>query len=87
MGDEQFWQTIIASTLPNLGVGVIFLYLYLQERKWSRERDAQVQEMYVEAVRVKTVITTALDNNTKAIEMMTNKVERILERNQDAIRD
>jgi hypothetical protein len=29
------WMEIIASIAPNLGIGIIFLYLYVQERKAS----------------------------------------------------
>jgi hypothetical protein len=37
------WMEIIASIAPNLGIGIIFLYLYVQERKASREANERRQ--------------------------------------------
>ena len=86
MGTEQFWQAVIG-VLPNLGVGIIFVYLYMQERKYGRERDKENAKERADAIKAQVKITVALDNNTRAIEAMTEKVERILEHNSNAIHD
>jgi len=76
LGTEQFWQAVIGNVLPNLGVGIIFVYLYVQERKWSRERDGQIQKLYADAIKAQLGFISAIDNNTRAIEAMTSRVEK-----------
>lgn len=75
MNEAEFLNTLL-STLPNIGVGIIFLYLYLAERKRSASMTMRIIKMHEESVIASKEIRFALENNTKAVEALTQKVDK-----------
>lgn len=75
MTEADLLNTLLTA-LPNIGVGIIFLYLYLAERKRSAECTKQLIQMQRECMAASNEVKTALDNNTRAIEALTQKVDK-----------
>ena len=75
MTEAEFLNALL-TTLPNLGVGIIFLYLYLTERKRNTAMTEQIIAMYKESITAGKEIRFALENNTKAVEALTQKVDK-----------
>ena len=75
MTEAEFLNALL-TTLPNLGVGIIFLYLYFTERKRSAMLAEQIIEMYKSSIVASKEIQFALENNTKAIEVLTQRVDK-----------
>ena len=73
-GDEVL--RALLSALPELGMGLIFLYLYLTERKRNITMSGQIIEMYKESIAASKETRFALENNTKAVEALTQKVDK-----------
>lgn len=75
MNESEVLKTLLAG-LPELGMGLIFLYLYLTERKRNTTMTQQIIEMYKESIVASKEIKFALENNTKAVEALTQKVDK-----------
>lgn len=75
MTEADFLNALL-TTLPNLGVGLIFLYLYIVERKRNTAMTEQIIQMYKESIVASKEIRFALENNTKAVEALTQKVDK-----------
>jgi len=75
MSEAEFFKALL-TTLPNLGVGFIFLYLYFGERKRNTTMTEQIIKMYRESIAASKEIRFALENNTKAVEALTQKVDK-----------
>lgn len=75
MDESEVLKTFL-SALPELGVGLIFLYLYLTERKRNTTMTEQIIRMYKESIAASKEIRFALENNTKAVEALTKKVDK-----------
>lgn len=75
MNEAEFINALL-TTLPNLGIGIIFLYLYLAERKRSASMTERIIELHKESVVASKDIKFALENNTKAVEALTQKVDK-----------
>lgn len=75
MTETEFLSTLLTA-LPNLGIGIIFLYLYLAERKRSAKCTEQLIQMQRECMAASNEVKNALDNNTRAIEALTTKVDK-----------
>ena len=75
MTEAEFFKALL-TTLPNLGVGFIFLYLYFAERKRNTAMTEQIMGMYKESIAASKEIRFALENNTKAVEALTQKVDK-----------
>lgn len=75
MTEVDLLNTLLTA-LPNIGVGIIFLYLYLAERKRSAKCTEQLIQMQRECMAASNEVKNALDNNTRAIEALTKKVDK-----------
>lgn len=75
MTEAEFLNALL-TTLPNLGIGIIFLYLYLSERRRNTTMTEQIIQMYKESITASKEIRFALDNNTEAVKALTQKVDK-----------
>jgi hypothetical protein len=71
--------------LPNLGVAIIFLYLYIQERKRSSEMTKELISAYKAGVEVQVGVKAALEETAKAIERNTDTMRVFMDRAVPAI--
>lgn len=76
MTEADFLNTLFTA-LPNIGIGIIFLYLYLAERKRSTAMTERIIKMYGESIVASKDIKFALENNTEAIKMLTARVDKL----------
>ncbi len=75
MNEGEVLKAFLAA-LPELGMGLIFLYLYLSERKRNTTMTEQIIGMYKESITASKETRFALENNTKAVEALTEKVDK-----------
>ncbi len=76
MTEAEFVNALL-TTLPNLGIGIIFLYLYLAERRRSANMTERIIEMHTESVVASKDMKFALDNNTEAIKTLITRVDKL----------
>lgn len=76
MTEAEFINALL-TTLPNLGIGVIFLYLYLAERKRSANMTERIITMHQESIIASKDIKFALENNTEAIKTLISRVDKL----------
>ena len=76
MNEAEFFNALF-TMLPNLGVGLIFLYLYFTERKRTSAMTERILAMYGESIAVAKDITFALDNNTEVIKTLVSRVDNL----------
>lgn len=71
---------IFLEAIPSLGIGIIFLYLYLQERKRSAEMTKELIAAYKAGVEAQVGVKAALEDNAKAIERNTDTMRVFMDR-------
>lgn len=76
MTEAEFFKALL-TTLPNLGVGFIFLYLYFTERKHNTSMTERIIGMYAESIVASKDITFALENNTQVIKTLVDQVNKL----------
>lgn len=71
---------IILEALPSVGIGAIFLYLFIRERKINSEMTQELIAAYQAGVEAQVGVKGALDNVTKALDRNTDTIARFMER-------
>jgi len=61
---------IILSVLPELGVGIIFVWLFVDERKRSREMAEKWISALANNIKTNAAVEKAIENNTKAVQAL-----------------
>lgn len=78
-------QLITPTTITQLGLSVVFLVLYLQERKASKEATRRIEEVYKENVDVVKSNTEAFDKLSGTISLFKESQKNALDNNTKAV--
>lgn len=88
---EFNFNEILATVVPQLGFGVIFLWLFFQEKKENREnianRDSRIKELTEQlidinqkTIEVLTQFKDAVNSNTNAMQVNNNSIQGLSEK-------
>lgn len=70
---------LIATAISQLGVGGIFVYLYLRKDNQQKEMTDKVLEAFKENTKVQEGVRGSIVNNTKAIEGLNDLTQKVYE--------
>lgn len=77
MTPDSTFIKFLVEAIPSLGMGAIFLYLYLKERKTNAIMTENLMTAYKEQVAAQLGMMHAIENITKALEDNTNVVRAL----------
>lgn len=67
----------ITNIIPDIGVAILFFYIYMKERKINADMIEGLVTAYARSTEAQLKTTHAIDNNTKALEQLVGEVKKI----------
>ena len=74
---ENVALEVVLSLVPQIGLGVLFFWIYLRERKTNETMVQTLLAAFEKSTEATVKTTNAIENNTKAVEQLTNRVEQV----------
>jgi hypothetical protein len=74
--DDSTLQELLR-LIPDFGVAILFFYIYNKERKTNTVMVDGLMEAYKKSAEAQLKTANAIDNNTKAVELLVKKVEQV----------
>ena len=72
---ENLTVDVFTSLIPQIGLGALFFWIYMKERGTNQIMVETLLAAFQKSTEAQVKTTNAIENNTKALEQLTTKVE------------